>query len=134
MVRIVSSENINVKVGSQKILTPLTSESLALLSEDTLNLLKCVQGVVTDESFSLQAFVEKLEPIIRQNPEYNPAALTQFVIVSNETLQDLLSTMARSEVDYEGADGSVNLTRDAITEEITRVTNKKVRVVRDYLR
>ena len=90
MVRIVSSENINVKVGSQKILTPLTSESLALLSEDTLNLLKCVQGVVTDESFSLQAFVEKLEPIIRQNPEYNPAALTQFVIVSNETLQDLL--------------------------------------------
>ena len=93
-----------------------------------------MQGVVTDESFSLQAFVEKLEPIIRQNPEYNPAALTQFVIVSNETLQDLLSTMARSEVDFEGADGSENLTRDSITEEISRITNKKVRVVRDYLR
>ena len=42
--------------------------------------------------------------------------------------------MAKSEVDYEGADGSEKLTRDAITEEITRITNKKVRVVRDYLR
>ena len=52
------------------------------VSEDIVKILKAAQLVITDENFSLENFVDKIEPLIKENIDLASIAKIKFIRIS----------------------------------------------------
>ena len=74
---------INISDTGRKVLVILDSESLMSLdNKEVLNVVKAVNTVLTDNSFSLATFVSKIESIIEEDANQALLAKTAFITVS----------------------------------------------------
>lgn len=60
----------------------IDSNTLLSVTENIVKILKVAQVVLTDENFTLESFVDKIEPMIKENVDLAPIAKIKFIRVS----------------------------------------------------
>ena len=96
-------EDINFDDASQKAIIPIDSADLLAepLSKTILSVLKTAQYFMTDDAFDLEKYVDKIEPMIEESKEFVALANSFFIVVSQETLQEVKKSLELNQESFE---------------------------------